>query len=83
MSKESILVDIELIDGTILKRCAIYNENPKNGQEGFTTYTEIEEAFDKSQIPWGHKYVAFQNELVNGHVHVNNVRDYSICEEND
>lgn len=81
MSKESIFVNIELLDGTILKKCAIFNENPQHGAESFATVAEVDKAFCK--IPWGKKYVAFQNELINGHIHVNNVKNYSICEEED
>lgn len=76
MERKTLLVDIILKDKTVLSNCAIYPEDVKSGQGGFTTVQEINNAFSK--IPWGKKYIAFQNEMINGHVHVNNVELYSI-----
>jgi len=76
MERTTLLVDIILKDKTVLSNCTIYPEDVKSGQGGFTTVQEINNVFSK--IPWGIKYIAFQNELINGHTHVNNVESYVI-----
>jgi hypothetical protein len=76
MGRKTLLVNIELKDGTILKNCAIYPEDAKKGDMGFKTVSEIDKAFSK--IPWGKKFITFQNELINGHCHVNNIISYVI-----
>jgi hypothetical protein len=78
MERKTLMVDITLTDGTELKKCAIFNGEPKHGDESLTTTKEINDAFNK--ILWGKKFVAFQNELINGYVHVNNVKGYEITE---
>ena len=75
-NRKTLLVDIILKDKTVLSNCAIYPEDVKSGQEGFTTVGEINDAFRK--VPWGRRYIAFQNEMINGHTHVNNVEYYVI-----
>ena len=73
---KTLLVDIVLKDKTVLSNCVIYPEDVQSGQEGFATVEEINDAFRK--IPWGRRYIAFQNEMINGHTHVNNVESYAI-----
>ena len=75
-SRKTLLVDIVLKDKTVLSNCAIYPEDVQSGQDGFTTVEEINDAFRK--IPWGRRCIAFQNEMINGHTHVNNVESYVI-----
>jgi len=73
---KTLLVDIVLKDKTVLSNCVIYPEDVQSGQEGFTTVEEIDDAFRK--IPWGRRYIAFQNEMINGYTHVNNIESYVI-----
>jgi hypothetical protein len=67
-------VNIELRNGSVLLNCCTYPEEVRNGDSNILDRTVIEEMFNK--VPWGFKYIRFQNEDVKGKVHVNNVERY-------
>jgi radical SAM superfamily enzyme len=67
-------IDITVKDGTVIKGCCIYPEDVKNGDSNITDKKEIDMVLSK--VPWGKKYISFQNEFINGHIHVNNILEY-------
>lgn len=73
-----MFVNMTLKDGTVLNKCAIYEENPIQGQHNITDKDILEDLLRK--VPYGKKYVAFQNKIINGHVHVNNITSYNFVE---
>lgn len=70
-----MLVDIELKNGSILLDCVIFPENVKQGDLPYSSKEDVVNAFNK--VPWGFKFVSFQNESINGMVHVNNVKNFT------
>lgn len=75
-----LLVDIVLMDGTVIESCGIFrlkDDNiPTNGDRPIQNMDDIKEIFQK--VPWGRKTICFQTKYMNGYTDAAHVKEYEI-----
>jgi hypothetical protein len=80
MNDEFFVVDVEFKNNdTKLIKCVIFPEEGKRGEISIQDKSEIEKKFQK--LPWyapTDGLIHFQNSVINGHFHVQNVKEYNI-----
>lgn len=73
-----LVVDIEFKDGLILYNCGIF-DNEKQGELVIQNEELIKKRFQK--LPWYSRWdgwIYFQNNNINGHCHVENIKSYKV-----
>ena len=76
-----MLLNLNLTDGSIIKECSIFKEDVQRGDQSITDKEEIERMLQR--VPWGMKYVSYQNKLIQGKIHVNSIDTYEILTNNN
>jgi hypothetical protein len=73
-----ITVDIEMKNDFLFKECSVFKPFPKAGQESIQSITEIQSMFDNKANYWHNGFICFQNEWINGTIHVDNIKSYKL-----